>query len=80
MANLADKLKQAANNAAVDDATTTKVPTHGPIQDVRVSDPVIGPRAIAVPVRVIMKDGAEHCYEYRTDTKGEHGKLWPVQC
>lgn len=75
-----DDLKAEARAAAVQDATETKVPRHGPIDDVRVSDPFTHATGITVSVRVVMRDGTEHCYEYRTDLSGAHGSLWPVSC
>jgi hypothetical protein len=69
------RLKSEAEDAARKDATQ-----HGEVVTVVVREPLNTANQIIVPVRVLMKDVTQRCYEYRADAKGNNGSLWPVAC
>ena len=52
----------------------------GDVVTVVVREPINTANQIIVPVRVLMKDVTQRCYEYRADAKGNNGTLWTVVC
>jgi hypothetical protein len=69
------RLKREAEAASMKDAAQ-----HGEVVTVIVREPINTDHQIIVPVRILMKDVTQRCYEYRADAKGNNGSLWTVAC
>lgn len=67
------RLRAEAEAAAIKEASTT-----GKVASTVADDVVTTPRAMTVPVTVVMEDGTRLNYEHRCDNGGNYCKLWKV--